>query len=117
MSLYKTNDTRYMSDEEIRQRRLEGYKRNPFTPRQHGIIEGTVSNVRLNEINVLIKKCEAKGNPLLATMIYEKYEDLITGETKAKYTLKKAKEILQSLTPWKIIWGDEDFPLKVKKEK
>jgi len=117
MGLYKLNDNRFLSEEEIAQKRFELLKRNPLTPRQYEIIEGKAENLRMNEVTNLISKCEAQGNPLLAALVYEKYETLITGEREAKYTLGEAKAILQNGTPWRIDWGDTDYPWKVNKER
>ena len=60
----------------------------------------------MSELRRLLNKCEAKGLTDLAEDLFIRYEELITGKEKPKYTVEESKEILQSLTPWDIDWED-----------
>ena len=102
-----TNTAKFCkTDEERQEFYKQGLRNAEFTDRQQLIIHGKCPNVRKNEVNNLIKKCEAKGLETLAQEVYEKYDELITGKRKPEYTLEEARAIIQSKTPWEIEWID-----------
>ena len=60
----------------------------------------------MGELTPILNKCEAKGLTEIAEELFIRYETMITGKEKPKYTIEESKEILQSLTPWEIDWED-----------
>lgn len=47
-----------------------------------------------------MRKAEKMGLPSLCKRVYDTYEELLTGKSAPKYTLKEAKKLLEELTPW-----------------
>jgi len=83
--------------------REDGY--NPyganFSSRQKEIIWGfPVDRLKMQEISVILRKAERLGLNSVYEMVYDRYEEMITGRSPPKYTLEEAKEILRKLTPW-----------------
>lgn len=100
MKRYRKDDTRFLTDEQKAQRARELNIKNPYTERQLDIMKMSALKVGKGEVMKLIKKAEDKGHSEIALALYEKYETLITGRPKNKYSRNEAIEILQDLTPW-----------------
>lgn len=84
---------------------------NPFgstyTTRQEKILaeEIPLEEIRKNELAVLVQKAERMGdiaNYEIAMELYDRKN--APPEYTPSYTQKEARDILQSLTPWKIEW-------------
>lgn len=78
-----------------------------YTERQHAILNDDIplSSVTLNELTRLITKAKARDDAyclVIAQIMYDAKSHAFN--YKPNLTVDKAKEILQSLTPWKIIW-------------
>lgn len=82
-----------------------------YTERQLNILAGTIplEDVRINELAIIKNKAFQMGD--LET--YETAEALYLrkrdpGTYFPSYSEEEAREILQSLTPWTIDWGDQN---------
>ncbi len=82
-----------------------------YTKRQRDILDSTIplQDVRGNEIAFIIRKAERLGD----IETYEVASALFNKKMNPdgyypQHTVAEARAILQSLTPWKINWGDEN---------
>ena len=84
-----------------------GFYGTIYTDRQLAILNGEIplDEIRPNELSFLYKKAKLKGDMDSYEEAMALYQERTTpSEYVPTYTIDKAKEILQALTPWKIKW-------------
>ena len=81
-----------------------------YTKRQNAILNEDIplDEIRTTELVAIMKKATERADQLsydIASSLYywKTHPDVYI----PKYTLKEAKAILQKLTPWPILWEDE----------
>lgn len=78
-----------------------------YTQRQIDILAGDIllNDVRINDLAILVNKAKQIGDIDTYEQAKELYNrKLDPGQYFPPYSIEEAKQILQSLTPWKIDW-------------
>lgn len=64
-----------------------------------------LEEIRTTELSAILKKADAQYDEAVQEIVRTLYQmKKSPGDYKPLYSVEKAKEILQSLTPWKINW-------------
>ena len=78
-----------------------------YTERQQAIIDGIIplEEIRTTELSAILKKADAQYDETVQEIVQILYRmKKEPDDYRPLYSVEKAKEILQSLTPWKINW-------------
>ena len=78
-----------------------------YTERQQAIIDGMIplEEIRTTELSAILKKADTQCDETVQEIVQILYRmKKAPDDYRPLYSVEKAKEILQSLTPWKINW-------------
>lgn len=91
-----------------------GVKLPVLTDRQLAIMEGKASNIRKNELSVLLDKLNRLDMQNELQELLNRYAHFFESEPSAppKYTPVEAHALLQAMTPWKLPYKETDDDMK-----